>query len=129
MPILDIELVVNPEEPLPTGLAAQLADRAGAVFGGAPGTTWVKLHPILRHYYAENGVGLTEEVQPVFVNVLKAKLPSPAQLQTEAAQLAQIVAEVLQRPQENIHVLYQPEGAGRVAFGGRLIANSTHESN
>jgi hypothetical protein len=39
----------------------------------------------------------------------------------EASRLTEIIAQVCQRPQENVHIFYLPEGAGRVAFGGKLL--------
>ena len=47
MPILDVELVLEPGEALRPELAGELADQAGEVFGAAPGTTWVKLRRFL----------------------------------------------------------------------------------
>jgi hypothetical protein len=60
-------------------------------------------------------------VYPVFVSVLKARLPSLGRLALEVAELTRAVAAVCHRPAENVHVVYQPEAAGRVSFGGRLV--------
>ena len=120
MPILDVEIVLKPSEMLSRDLAPELANRAGEVFGAAPGTTWVKVSAIAAEHYAENG-GPPEGVYPVFVSVLKAKLPTAAELQTEIASLTAAVAQVCARPPENVHVIYLPEGSGRVAFGGKQV--------
>lgn len=122
MPILDVEIVLRPGENLRPNLASQLADQAGEVFGAAPGTTWVKLRAIPADYYAENGAAPPQGVYPVFVSILKAKLPDIDKLQAEVASLTAAVAQVCARPPENVHVIYLPEGSGRVAFGGRTVS-------
>jgi phenylpyruvate tautomerase PptA (4-oxalocrotonate tautomerase family) len=121
MPILDIELVIRPDEILDHNLAARLAQRAGEVFGAPPGTTWVKVRTIAAEHYAENSDRSSEAVYPVFVSVLKAKLPPPDRMQTEVVSLTAAIAQVCRRPQEHIHIIYLPEGAGRVAFGGKIV--------
>ena len=121
MPILDVEIVLQPGESLHPELAGELADRAGEVFGAAPGTTWVKLRAISAEHYAENQTGRPADVYPVFVSVLKAKLPPLNERQREVTQLTEAVARVCRRPPENVHILYLPEGAGRMAFGGTLV--------
>lgn len=123
MPILDVEIVLRPGENLRPNLASQLADQAGEVFGAAPGTTWVKLRAIPADDYAENGGGPPQGVYPVFVSILKAKLPDIDKLQAEVASLTAAVAQVCARPPENVHLIYLPEGGGRVAFGGRVVSS------
>lgn len=123
MPILDVEIVIRPNETLREGLAGELANCCGEIFGSRPGTTWVKLQTIARDHYAENGGGMPEAVLPVFVSVLKARNPAPDAMKLEAAGLAHAVAELCDRPPENVHITYLPEGAGRVAFGGKMIAH------
>lgn len=121
MPILEIEIVASSLVPdLPTGLAQSLADGAAAVFGGGQGTVWVKLHVLPPEHYAEDQ-GKPEGVHPVFVTVLKARVPKGSALENEISGLTEVIAAILNRPQENVHILYQPDGAGRVAFGGRLV--------
>jgi len=122
MPILDVEIVVRPGEVLSPDLADRLAHRAGEVFGAPPGTTWVKVSAIAADRYAENEEVAAEAVYPVFVSVLKAKLLSSAELRGEVTSLTDAVALVSGRPRENVHIIYQPEGAGRVAFGGKLVS-------
>jgi phenylpyruvate tautomerase PptA (4-oxalocrotonate tautomerase family) len=120
MPILEVEIVTRPQETLPPNLAGELANRAGEVFGAPPGSTWVKLRVIPSEYYAENG-GAAEGVYPVFVSVLKARLPEPDALQNEVDQLTALIAQVCARPPVNVHILYQPAAAGRIAFGGIVV--------
>ena len=121
MPILDIEVVLRADERLDPGLAAEIADRCGEVFGSPPGNTWVKLHLVPRDHYAENGGGPSVDVYPVFASVLKARLPSPDVLRSEVARLTAAIAQTTGRPEEHVHVAYSPEGAGRVAFGGEIM--------
>ena len=120
MPILNVEIVTHQNEGIRPDLAMELANQAGEVFGSAPGSTWVKVYPIAAEHYAENMVA-SGSVFPVFVSVLKAKLPSPEPLQAEVTKLTAIIARVCNRPQDNVHIIYVPEIAGRVAFGGKVL--------
>ncbi len=120
MPILDVEIILRPGESLNRELAAELADRAGQVFGSPAGTTWVKVKAIPHEGYAENGGALPEGVRPVFVSVLKWKLPAPEAMQAEVAELTEAVARACACSPEHVHIQYLPEGAGRVAFGGKV---------
>ena len=121
MPILDIEIVASDSTYiLPADLTQSLADAAAQVFDTPQGTTWVKVRVIPSAQYAENG-GMPEGVFPVFVTVLKSRIPEGSVLGAEIARLTKVIANVLNRPEENVHILYQPDGAGRVAFGGKLV--------
>jgi len=121
MPILDIELIAsNPTQSLPAGLTQSLADAVAQVFGAPQGTVWVKVRVIPSAQYAEDN-GTPLGVYPVFVTVLKSRVPERSALEDEIARLTQVIAEVLNRPNTNIHIFYQPDGAGRVAFGGKLV--------
>jgi len=129
MPILDIEIVTSNSTPgssaesghsLPADLSQSLADAAAQVFDSPPGRVWVKLRMFSTMEYAENG-GLLEGVQPVFVTVLKSNVPRGSALKNEITRLTKTVAKILERPEANVHIFYQPDGAGRVAFGGNLV--------
>lgn len=121
MPVLDIEIVApDLTQNLPADLTQSLADSAAQVFGSKPGTVWVKVQTILAANYAENG-GAPDGVYPVFVSVLKSKVPKGSELEEEISQLTEVIAKVLNRAPENVHIFYQPDGAGRVAFGGKLV--------
>ena len=124
MPIVEVEIVLRPGESLEGGLAHELSNQTGLVFGTPPGRTWVKVRALPSEQYAENGGGPPPGVYPVFVSVLKARLPPPDRLAMEAAELTRALAAACRRPPENVHVLYQPEAAGRVSFGGRLLSSS-----
>jgi len=121
MPILDVEIVLLPGEMVSSGLAAEIADRCGQVFGSPPGNTWVKLHLMPRDRYAENDGGPPDGACPVFVSVLKARLPAPEALSVEVGRLTAAIAQATGRPAEHVHIIYLPGGAGRVAFGGALV--------
>jgi phenylpyruvate tautomerase PptA (4-oxalocrotonate tautomerase family) len=120
MPILDVELVLAPGETPVSDLAGRLADAAGEVLGTEARRTWVKLRFIEANLYAENG-GAAEGMYPVFVTVHKARVPAPDELRDEVGRLTRALAGVCDRPPEHVHVLYQHEGNGRVAFGGTLV--------
>ena len=121
MPILDVEIVASDSTPgLPADLAQFLADAAAEVFGTPKGAVWVKVRVIPSAQYAENG-GLPEGLQPVFVTVLKSRVLEGSALEEEIARLTKTIANLLGRSEENIHILYQPDGVGRVSFGGKLV--------
>lgn len=121
MPILDIELVASDSTlGLPADLTQFLADAAAQVFSAPPGTVWVKLRVVPFMQYAENG-GVPEGVYPVFVTVFRSRVPEGSALEDEISQLTKAFAGILKRPETNIHIFYQPDGAGRVAFGGKLL--------
>jgi phenylpyruvate tautomerase PptA (4-oxalocrotonate tautomerase family) len=121
MPIVDVEIVLLPGESMRLGLAAEIADRSGQIFGSPPGSTWVKLRAIPCDHFAESG-GPPDGVYPVFVSVLKARLPALEVLRAEVGGLTAAVAEATGRPTENVHIAYLPAGAGRVAFDGELVS-------
>lgn len=120
MPILDIEIVVADDEQLAKDSPQRLADAAGEIFAAPLGRTWVRIRELPLQHYAESG-GVPTGVLPVFVTVLKAKRPPREVLRKEIAALTGAVARICGRPPENVHVLYRPEGIGRVAFGGELL--------
>jgi phenylpyruvate tautomerase PptA (4-oxalocrotonate tautomerase family) len=77
------------------------------------------LHELSADRYAENGGEV--EVRPVFVRVLRADSPTQTELKQEASKLAEAIAGVCGRPVENVHVIFEPPGMGRIAFGGKLL--------
>lgn len=123
MPIIDIEVVTGPVDPEVVGKETLqlLADDLGSLFGGEPGSTWVRLRSIDQDAYAENGGVPGSRVRPVFVSILRAESPERAALRREMASVAEIVARSLDRPRENVHVLYAPNARGRIGFGGTLL--------
>jgi phenylpyruvate tautomerase PptA (4-oxalocrotonate tautomerase family) len=121
MPILFVDLVVRPGERAPASAARVLADLAGEMYGSQPGDTWVTVREIPAEGYAENhspdGVYF-----PAIIHVLRMRLPDKFALAAEAARLAEMAGQALGRPADNVHIIFEPSGGGRVAFGGRLTA-------
>ena len=122
MPILDVEIVIRPGETLNHDLVTELANRAGDIFVAPSGSTWVKLRTLSHENYAENGGNSPIDFFPVFVSVLTARLPAADKMQIEVAKLTAAIAQACGRPEENVHIIYLPEGAGRVSFGGKLLS-------
>ena len=120
MPIVDIEIIPKPEEIIRDEIVQELADQLGEIFGSPKGGTWVKIRELTENHYAENG-GKEEGVYPIFVSVLKSRLPSPDELQKEVKRITGAVAQICGRSTENVHVIYHSEGKGRVAFGGKIV--------
>ncbi|MDZ4404901.1 hypothetical protein [Prosthecobacter sp.] len=118
MPIVDIEIITS--ESLDGGLAAKIADMAAQVFGGPPASTWVRVRSLPQEHYAENGTATPEGWRSVFVTVRKAQRPTGPALETEVRALTEGVARVCGRPAGNVHILYEPDAQGRIAFGGSL---------
>lgn len=122
MPILEVELTGGVAAATRSGLAQRLADAVGAIFRSAPGETWVRLRDTHPENYAENATDtFAAGVHPVFVRVLRRALPDPEPLAQEIKALTEAVAVATGRPADQVHVAYEPPGAGRIAFGGRVV--------
>ena len=126
MPIVTIETLsdspISDEDALPTPVQLQsLADSLGALFGSHPSGTWVRARQQQRAYYAENMMEVSASLRPVIVEILKANLGTEKERAIEAAAVCALVAQTLDRDIQNVHVIYQPEARGRVAFGGQLV--------
>jgi len=123
MPILEVEVIGGAPIPERVRLAQRLADAAGAIFRSAPGATWVRVRELEPTEYAENATEpLTPGARPVFVRLLKQGLPDPEAMAREVEALTSAVALETGRPRDQVHVIYEPPAAGRVAFGGRLVS-------
>jgi phenylpyruvate tautomerase PptA (4-oxalocrotonate tautomerase family) len=118
MPILDVEIITS--DSLDPGLAPRIADMAAHVFGGPPATTWVRLRSFPPQHYAENATATPAGWHSVFVTVLKAQRPTGPALAAEVRALTEGIARLCGRPVENVHILYEPDAQGRIAFGGSL---------
>ncbi len=121
MPILKVDIVLRSGEMIQLQAARELADVAGELFGSQPGDTWVSIQAIPDGQYAENGTP-DGTYFPVFVRVLRSRWPERFSMAAEAARIAQMAGEVFGRSSDNVHVIYEPPMAGRIAFGGRLTA-------
>jgi phenylpyruvate tautomerase PptA (4-oxalocrotonate tautomerase family) len=119
VPIIDIEFVC--EAGAGDVTAQALANALGEALGSRPGQTWVRLHNLDRSAYAENGVTVEASELPAFVTILHAHPPAGAALLAEVAAVTAAVAHCAARPPERVHVQYATPGAGRQAFGGRLV--------
>jgi phenylpyruvate tautomerase PptA (4-oxalocrotonate tautomerase family) len=113
MPILTVR-IVGAERDIP---AQRIADAAAETLKTGPQETWVILQRV--DDYAENGGA---DARPVFVSVLKRRIPAGDELQREVDALTRAVAQACGRPPENVHILYEPAGSGRVFFGGRGVS-------
>lgn len=122
MPIIDVELVCVSEQEAPRVSAAALSSALGDVFGSPPGRTWVRVRFLPSSAYAENECELGPEQLPAFVTVLQAHWPVGEGLAQQVNQVTQVVANLLSRSPERVHVQYAPEAAGRQAFGGHLVS-------
>ena len=121
MPIVEIEIVLKPNEIIQGITVEELADQLGGIFTSPKGTTWIKVRGLERNHYSENG-GTPDGVFPVFVSVLKSIVPGHDDMQKEVEMITGVVAQVCGRPSGNVHVIYLPEGKGRVAFGGKIVS-------
>jgi phenylpyruvate tautomerase PptA (4-oxalocrotonate tautomerase family) len=121
VPIVEIDIVLRKGERLRRALAEDLADRLGEVFAAPSGTTWVKLRRLPVDDYAENGGRPSATGLPVFVSILKRRQPSRDRMQAEVDRITDLVAAACGRPPDHVHVIYRADGAGRVAFGGRIV--------
>ncbi|MDQ8205750.1 hypothetical protein [Pelagicoccus sp. SDUM812003] len=120
MPILDFSIVLQESEILDSDLAQRLANKAASILASAPGTVWVRLHPIPKNNYAENGIDERDAPSPVFVEILKSKNEDMKTRTNEIMLFSSEFSKILNRPVENIHILYLPEASGRIAFGGKV---------
>lgn len=119
MPILDVNFVGPIADNVRRTMAGRVATAAGAALGAPPRTMWVHMHFLPANDYAENE-RTTDTDFPVIVRVLEAEPPQGDALAAEAATLTEAIAGACGRPIENVHLIYEPPGRGRVAFGGTL---------
>lgn len=121
MPIIDVQMVVAPQAPETKGLAKRLAEVLGHLFGAEPGRVWVRLHILPAEHYAENQTILTPPDLPVFATVLHARPPKGQAREEEVLAITRAIADCVNRAPSRVHVQYAAKGAGRVAFGGKLL--------
>jgi len=121
VPIVDVEVVGPLSARRRAGLAARLADVAALALATPPGRMWVRVRSLARTAYAEDGGGPPPGGRPVFVRLLRRAWPAVAVRRREARALTEAVAKAVGRPAANVHVLYEPPGEGRAAFGGELM--------
>ena len=120
MPIIDVQIVGEIEVPSRAKMTQIIADRVGGILKARVGGTWVRLHFFPADCYAESG-NVPSEVMPVFVSVLTGKRVEIDDRSRIALELASAISEITSRPEENIHIVFEPEAVGRIAFGGKLV--------
>uniref|UniRef100_UPI0040492A96 tautomerase family protein n=1 Tax=Cephaloticoccus sp. TaxID=1985742 RepID=UPI0040492A96 len=120
MPLIEIEIIGELTVPQ-AGLARNLADAMATVFGSDIAQTWVRLRMTPVFHYAENGTETPLGASAIFVKVTKRHLPDLTTLGIEADRISEKVSELCHRPKELVHVIYEPPGNGRIAFGGKLL--------
>jgi len=121
MPIVTLELVVEPDHAVERGLTQSLADTIGRVLKSPPGQTWIRMRLLPRDAYAENEALVETAELPVFVGVLERQPPAGADLQAEITALTDAIAQVIGRPAACVHIAYAPAAVDRVSFGGKLV--------
>lgn len=115
MPIADVTLIGD----APLDLAPRLAEAIAKSLDAPRGHTWVRVHRIASHDYAEDGG--EADVRPVFVDLLRRTLPERDEERAATLRaVAEAVAAVCERPLANVHIVAEAPAAGRVAFGGRI---------
>lgn len=119
MPIIDIEFIGQTDLSNDTQLTQKLVNALGKVFKSPTGQTWVKIRFLPDAHYAENES--TAQSKPVFVTVLMQHLPEINRRKRLAIAISEAVASVTQLPIKSVHLIFHPQGAERVAFGGELI--------
>jgi phenylpyruvate tautomerase PptA (4-oxalocrotonate tautomerase family) len=120
MPLLKVEIVDTPGWVCPRELARRIADAAAEALGAMPQSVWVRLSVLPAEAYAENG-GAPDDTAPVFVTILEKSPPEGEVLAAEVAALTNALAAACGRTPSDIHLVYEPPGRDRVAFGGRLV--------
>lgn len=121
MPVLEVTIIGQLPSRDRKGWASRIAEAAGSVFQTGVGSTWVVLHDHPAEDYAENAAGSGDQYAPVFVRVLKRIVPARPELEAEVEALTRAIAQVCGRDPAQVHIIYEPPAAGRVAFGGRLV--------
>jgi phenylpyruvate tautomerase PptA (4-oxalocrotonate tautomerase family) len=121
MPIVDVEVVMRHGEEFPPTLASDLADGLGAALGAPAGTLWVRLHALPPEHYGENEAG-EDRPFPVFVRFLAFEAPQGEHLAHRVRHVTETVARLTGRAPDYVHVLVEPSGKGRVAFGGKVAS-------
>jgi phenylpyruvate tautomerase PptA (4-oxalocrotonate tautomerase family) len=122
MPILDVLIVGPIAAEFHAGLARRIADAAGVALGSRPRGTWVTVRRIESEAYAENEQETDAgDLLPVIVTVLHREVPPDERRRAEVRALTRAVAVACGRPEEQVHLAYEPAGRGRLAFGGELM--------
>lgn len=120
MPIVTIEAVAFDPDRISHDLVRRTADAIGQALGVAPGKVWVRLRALPKSSYAQSGVDAAQTPEPVFVQLLRSRLPGADQLEADLVAVTQAVAACLGKLEQDVHVEFMPHGLGRIALGGRV---------
>lgn len=123
MPIVDVELITD--DALVTGLASRLADGIGQALRAEPGRTWVRVRHLPRHQYAESGGPVPDEIRPAFVTITARRHPDPDDFAEVAPKICRTVSAVTGCEVEQVHVIFEADARGRVAFGGHVVTEQS----
>jgi len=96
MPIVDVEIVLRPDETIRKEIVRELADELGDIFHTQKGQTWVKVHALPADQYTENG-GTQDGIYPIFVSIIKSKLPTNEEMQEEVEKITGAIAQIYGR--------------------------------
>ncbi|MCH9672110.1 MAG: hypothetical protein K0U93_11740 [Gammaproteobacteria bacterium] len=122
MPIVRIESVLALEAVTPErAQLLSLADRLGRLFETPPGETSIRYTSVPLVHYAHNEAELADDSEPTFVEIIQYAAPLESVRRAQAHEIANLVAEALSRSKSSVHVIFQPDGRKRVAFGGELV--------
>jgi len=119
MPILTIDAVEDPQEPLPADLARAIAEAASEVLGTPRARTWVCLRRIPSADYAENGVA--QAPAPLLVELRLREPPEGPKRARMVLELTRAIASAARRDPDRVHLFVQAAAKGHQAFGGQLI--------
>lgn len=119
MPIINVEIVGSISANA-NYVSQNLADVAGKIFQSGPGQTWLKLTFIPFDNYAENNIARPLE-GPTFVSIIMKDPLDDNEKAQLALNLAKEIGQILNRSIDKIHVYFNLEARGRIAFGGKLM--------
>jgi phenylpyruvate tautomerase PptA (4-oxalocrotonate tautomerase family) len=122
MPIVTVELVGEEQRDREASLAQSLANAIATALHSGPGQTWVRVRWLRPNDYAENGSSVSSGDLPVFVGIVKRLVPVVPELEAEISELTRVIAQEVRRPPQSVHIEYAPSAAGRLSFGGSLMA-------
>ena len=103
MSVVRMELV--DVDQMPKVSVQRLVDEPGEILGSEDGHTWLTIVPIPADHYAENRVvDAARTCRPVFVEAQRRDRSKT--MEAEASGVAAVVAAILGRSRENIHITF-----------------------
>lgn len=104
-----------------TTLAQSLADAGSPAFPPEQREVWLQVRYTPHRDWAVSRGSSSGRPSPILVHVLREVNPQGRDLKQEIRGITAAVARVTGRPEENVHVTFEPSARGRVAFGGKLL--------